>query len=144
MYFLMVINLFVHRFRFFLAHRSISMHANARGTKEKRMNKRRAEPHWPRERRSFAAWNPRFVSHDMKGRTERERDIEELEQVTDGTPDSFSEIMATAPKFVSKVPLRRTRLHKIKGGEKKEKWRKKNEEARSVAFPLARSANHRW
>lgn len=51
----------------------------------------------------FATWNPQFVSHELK---KKQRKIEKLEQILDGTSDSFSEIMATGPKFVLKVPLR--------------------------------------
>lgn len=54
----------------------------------------------------FAAWNSRFVhfarNEWKKRRKRKERQIEKLEQVSDGTPDSFSEIMATGPKFVFK------------------------------------------
>ncbi|KYN28472.1 hypothetical protein ALC57_02199 [Trachymyrmex cornetzi] len=75
---------------------------------------------------SFAAWNPRFISHEMKEKKNRkERDIGKLEQISDGTSDSFSEIMATGPKFVLKVPLRHTLLHEIKGGKKKRNIKKR-------------------
>lgn len=36
---------------------------------------------------------------------EKGREGEKVEQVSDGTLDSFSKIMATGPRLVSKVPL---------------------------------------
>jgi len=74
---------------------------------------------------SFAVWNPRFVSHEMKKKNGKRG---KLEQISGGTSDSFSEIMATGPKFVLKVPLRHTLLHEMKG-KKNEKYKK----ARNVA-----------
>lgn len=108
---------------------SISTHADARGTN--RTHEQKKSGTTPTTRKApFAAWNPRFVSHEMEKRKREEREIEKLEQVSDGTPDSFSEIMGTGPKFVLKVPLRHTLLHETKGGKK---WKMREVKKREVS-----------
>lgn len=75
----MVIDRFVHRFRFFLAHRSISMHADARGTNRTYEQKKSGTIHWPRERH-HSQLGIRYSFHTKwrkkKKGTEREGDRE--------------------------------------------------------------------
>lgn len=124
MYFLMVIDRFVHRFRFFLSRRSISMHADARGTNKTYEQKKSGTT--PTTRKApFAAWNPRFVSHEnekkIKKIPEREGDRETrtgfgrdvrffLGNYGNGTEVCFQGTVTTY-----------TFTHEIKGGKKNKK-----------------------